>query len=114
MPLKRGGNMTDEHEKAEHAWHRIATRDRNHGLESIGRAVFRPLDYQQWLEMLAAVCKNNLLHDGRVPDLEWPFTGIVQDDTEVCSMFNIIPVNSGGKLMLKPIKGGFECIWLRT
>ena len=100
------------HEIAERAWHRIATRLHDHPLERIGRKVFSFLSEEQWVEVLAAVCKNNLEHEGRVPNLENPMGGIVQDDGEIFSQCALITVPSGGKLVLSSMKGGFECKWV--
>jgi len=99
------------YETAECAWQRIATRRTDHPLEKIGRRVFADLSQSQWLEILAAVCKNNLEHDMRVPNLAEPSAGVVQDDGEVFPTIEVICVPSGGKLIVSPIRGGFECKW---
>jgi len=99
------------YETAEQAWHRIATRKHDHPLERIGRKVFHGLSKEQFLEVLAAVCKNNLQHPRRVPDLADPLGGVVQDDAEVFASFCLLAVPSGGQLSVRPIEGGFECKW---
>lgn len=99
------------HDTAENAWHSIATRLRDHPLERIGRRVFADLSEDQWIEVLAAICKNNINHGGRVPRLAEPMAGIVQDDGEVFPLCELISVPSGGKLVVKPTRGGFECKW---
>lgn len=100
------------YESAENAWHRIATRLRDHPLERIGRKVFADLSENQWIEVLAAVCRNNIDHEGRVPHLAEPMRGVVQDDGEIFPLCGLIEVPSGGKLVVKPTKGGFECKWV--
>lgn len=100
------------YETAESAWHRIATRLLDHPLERIGRRVFDNLSEKQWIEVLAAICKNNMGHAGRVPHLADPMRGVVQDDCEIFQTCELISVPSGGKLAVNPIKGGFECKWV--
>lgn len=100
-----------KYEPAESAWHRIAHRDRSHPLERIGRAVFSDLSENQWIEVLAAVCKNNISNDGRVPRIANPMAGVVQDDGEIFPICELISVPSGGKLSVTSIIGGFQCKW---
>lgn len=99
------------YETAEEAWHRIVNRKKDHQLERSGRKVFENLTNDQWVDILAAVCKNNIEHDGRVPNLIDPFRGIVQDDSEIFPEIRIDSVPSGGYLITTPIESGFKCIW---
>ena len=100
------------YETAQQAWDRIATRMRSHPLEKIGRKVFGELSEKQWIEILASICKNNIEHGGRVPDITSPTKAIVQDECEIFPTIMIVVVDSGGKLIIEPIKGGFVCKWV--
>ena len=100
-----------KHETAEMAFQRIATRNKDHPLEKIGRQVFLPLTDDQWVEVLAAICKNNIDHDKRVPDITYPMKAVVQDDAEIFPLVISRQVPSGGTLLITPTQGGFECKW---
>ena len=100
-----------KHESAEEAWQRLVPRDLDHPLEAIGRKIFKPLSNDQWVEILAAICKNNLDLAGRVPRLARPLEGVAQEETEVFPLVEVISVPSGGRLTVAPIGGGFSCTW---
>ena len=96
-----------EYERVEDFFQGFAKRDRNHGFERIGRTVFKPLSDDEWLEVIAAICKNNFSHEFRVPPLIRP-DGWVQDDSEIFPIYELLQVRSGGKLSISGIRGGFK------